>query len=127
MKALALVVTLMVMPLSIGDASHFAPPGELSIIVYETDGHALPGATITLESSTHKAIKVVITAADGSAHFEHLAAGTYFVVAQLSGFFNQITGPIPMVIDEPSPRIPDKLRLVLNAGPVWFDTVTSVK
>ena len=38
-----------------------------------------------------------------------------------------MTGPIRVVVDAPSPRIPDKLRLVLNAGPVWIDTVTAVK
>jgi hypothetical protein len=27
------------------------------------------------------------------------------------------------VIDAPSPRLPDKLRLVLNPGPVWVDTI----
>jgi hypothetical protein len=67
------------------------------------------------------------SSADGSAKFEHLAAGNYYVVAQLSGFFDQMTGPVPVVVDAPSPRIPDKLRLVLNPGPVWIDAVTSVK
>jgi hypothetical protein len=126
MKALAIVVALVVTPLSIADDSHFAPPGELSIIVYATDGHPLPGATVTLENGAHKAIKVLITSADGSAQFQHLAAGSYYVVAQLSGFFDQMTGPIPVVVDAPSPRLPDKLRLVLTPGPVWIDTVTSV-
>ena len=127
MKALALIVGLLITPLSIADVSHFAPPGEISVILYETNGHPLPGATVTLENGAHKAIKVLVTSADGSATFEHLASGNYYVIAQLSGFFDQMTGPIPVVIDAPSPRIPDKLRLVLNPGPVWIDTVTSVK
>jgi hypothetical protein len=127
MKALALVLGLITMPLSVADDSHFAPPGEISMIVYETNGHPIPGATVTLENGAHKAVKVLVTSADGSAQFQHLAAGNYYVVAQLSGFFDQMTGPIPVVVDAPSPRIPDKLRLVLNPGPVWIDTVVSVK
>ena len=43
MKALALLVALIVTPLTIGDELHFAPPGEVSIVVCETNGHALPG------------------------------------------------------------------------------------
>jgi hypothetical protein len=82
---------------------------------------------VTLENSAQKTIKVLITSAEGSAQFPHLAAGNYYVIAQLSGFFDQRTGPIPVVVDAPSPRIPDKLRLVLNSGPVWIDTVSSVK
>jgi hypothetical protein len=77
---------------------------------------------VTLENSAQKTIKVLITSADGSAQFPHLAAGNYYVIAQLSGFFDQRTGPIPVVVDAPS----DKLRL-LNSGPVWIDTVSSVK
>ena len=127
MKALALILGLITMPLSVADEMHLAPPGEIAVIVYETNGHSLPGATVTLENGAHNAIKVVITSADGSAQFQHLAAGNYYVIAQLSGFFDQMTGPIPMVIDAPSPRIPDKLRLVLNPGPVWIDTIRSVK
>lgn len=123
MKALALVLGLIITPLLLADGSQFAPPGEISMIVYETNGHPLPGATVTLENGAHKAIKVLITSADGSAKFEHLPAGNYYVIAQLSGFFDQMTGPIPMVVDAPSPRIPDKLRLVLNPGPVWIDTI----
>src|SRR5436309_3125548 len=105
MKALALVIALIITPLTIGDELHFAPPGEISIVIYETNGHALPGATVTLENAAHKAIKVLITSADGSAQFQHLAPGNYYVLAQLSGFFDQSTGPIPMVIDRPSPRL----------------------
>jgi hypothetical protein len=127
MKALALILGLLITPLSIADDSHVAPPGEISVVVYETNGHPLPGATVTLENGAHKTVKVLITPADGSAKFEHLAAGNYYILAQLSGFFDQMTGPIPMVLDAPSPRIPDKLRLVLNPGPVWIDTVASVK
>lgn len=127
MKALALVFALIITPLSIADESHFAPPGEIAIIVYETNGHPLRGAAVTLENGAHKTIKVVITSDDGSAQFQHLAAGNYYVVAQLSGFFDQMTGPIPVVVDAPSPRLPGKLRLVLNPGPVWIDTVGSVK
>ncbi|HEV7570193.1 MAG TPA: carboxypeptidase-like regulatory domain-containing protein [Thermoanaerobaculia bacterium] len=127
MKALALLFALAVAPLLAGDESHFAPPGEISIIVYETNGHPLPGATVTLENSAHKAVKILITSADGAAQFQHLAAGNYYVIAQLSGFFDQMTGPIPVVVDPPSLRLPDKLRLVLNSGPVWIDTVISVK
>ena len=127
MKSLALVVALIVTPLSIADDLHFAPPGEISIVVYETNGETLPGATITLENGAHKAMKVVITSADGGAQFQHLAPGNYYVLVQLSGFFDQITGPIPVVVEAPSPRIPDKLRLVLNAGPMWIDTVTAIK
>src|SRR5437763_9208688 len=119
MKAFALILGLLITPLSIAADSHVAPPGEISMVVYETNGQPLPGATVTLENGAHKAIKVLITSADGSAQFQHLAAGNYYVIAQLSGFFDQMTGPIPMVIDAPSPRIPDKLRLVLNPGPVW--------
>jgi hypothetical protein len=126
MKALALVLGLITMPLSLADEPHFAPPGEISMIVYETNGHPLPGATVTLENGAHRAIKVLIAAADGSAQFQHLAAGNYYVIAQLSGFFDQVTGPIPVVVDAPSPRIPDKLRLVLNPGAVSIDTVTAV-
>jgi hypothetical protein len=127
MKAFALVFALIITPLSIADDSHFAPPGEISIVVYETNGHPLPGATVTLENGAHKAIKVVITSSDGSCQFQHLAAGNYYVIAQLSGFFDQMTGPIPVVVDEPSPRIPNRLRLVLNPGAVWIDSVTAVK
>jgi hypothetical protein len=83
---------------------------------------------VTLESGdVHLRITAVVTAADGSVQFHHLAAGNYFVTANLSGFFTQTTGPIPMVLDKPSPRLPDRLRLVLNPGPYWIDTVTSVK
>jgi hypothetical protein len=127
MKALALVLGLITMPLSVADDSHFAPPGEISMIVYETNGHPLPGATVTLENGVHKAVKVLVTSADGGAQFQNLAAGNYYVIAQLSGFFDQMMGPIPVVLDAPSPRIPDKLRLVLNPGPVWIDTVTAVR
>jgi hypothetical protein len=127
MKALALVLGFIITPLSIADGSHLAPPGEISMIVYETNGHPLPRATVTLENGDHKVVKVLITSADGSAEFQHLAAGNYYVVAHLSGFFDQMTGPIPVVLDAPSPRIPDKLRLVLNPGPVWIDTIGSVK
>jgi hypothetical protein len=127
MKALALVFALIITPLSIADDAHFAPPGEISMIVYETNGHPLPGATVTLENAAHKAMKVLVTSADGSARFQYLAAGSYYVIAQLSGFFDQMTGPSPVVVEAPSPRLPDKLRLVLNPGPVWIDTVTAVK
>jgi len=127
MKSLALVLGLIIMPLSTADDLHFAPPGEISMIVYETNGHPLPGATVTLENGAQKATKVLITSADGSVQFQHLAAGNYYVVVQLSGFFDQMTGPIPVMVDAPSPRILDKLRLVLNPGPVWIDTVTAVK
>ena len=127
MKILALILGLTITPLSIADDSHFAPPGEISMIVYETNGHPLPGATVTLENGAHQPIKVLIADANGSAQFQHLAAGNYYAVAQLSGFFDQMTGPIPVVVDAPSPRIPDKLRLVLNPGPVSIDTVGSVK
>jgi|GEM_PF-3598496 len=128
MKALAIVFALVVTPLSIGDELHFAPPGEISIIVYETNGHPLPGATVTLESGdVHTRNTAVVTAADGGVQFRHLAAGNYFVTANLSGFLTQTTGPIPVVNDKPSPRLPDKLRLVLNPGPYWIDTITSVK
>src|SRR4051812_43480908 len=127
MKPLALILGLIITPVSLADDSHLAPPSEISMIVYETNGHPLPGATVTLENGAHKTIKVLITTADGSAQFDHLAAGSYYVIAQLSGFFDQMTGPIPVVVDAPSPRIPDKLRLVLNPGPVWIDTATAVK
>src|SRR5438270_7748334 len=103
MNALALILGLIIAPLSIADDSHLAPPGEISVIVDETNGHPLPGATVTLENGAHKVIKVLITSADGSAQFQHLAAGNYYVIAQLTGFFDQMTGPIPVVGDAPSP------------------------
>jgi hypothetical protein len=124
MKTLTLVAALIITPLSIADDLHYAPPGEISIIVYDTRGNPLPGAVVTLESGdVHKRKTAVATAADGGVQFQHLAAGNYFVTANLSGFLTQTTGPIPVVVDKPSPRLPDKLRLVLNPGPVWVDTI----
>jgi hypothetical protein len=124
MNLFAIVFALLITPPSVAGDSHFAPPGEISIIVYQTDGHPLPGATVTLQNGSHQSTKVLITSDDGSAQFQHLEAGNYFVTANLSGFFTQTTGPIPIVIDKPSPRLPDKLRLVLSAGPYWIDTIS---
>jgi len=93
MKALALVIALIITPLSIADDSHFAPPGEISIIVYATNGHPLPGATVTLESGDiHIRVMTVVTADDGAVRFDRLVAGNYFVTASLSGFLTQTTG-----------------------------------
>jgi hypothetical protein len=65
MKTLTLVAALIITPLSIADDLHYAPPGEISIIVYDTRGNPLPGAVVTLESGdVHKRNTAVATAAE---------------------------------------------------------------
>jgi hypothetical protein len=121
MRTLALVFVIAAfVPASIACAERLAPPGELSIVVQDAEGHALPGVTVTLaRGADRKRMATVVTTVEG-VQFHDLAAGDYYVTADLSGFLSQTTGPIPMVLDRPSPRLPEVLRLVLTAGPIQF-------
>jgi hypothetical protein len=124
---LALVILAVFLPASVAGEFRLAPPGELSIVVQDTDSRPLPGVTVTLaRGAERKQVKVVITSTEG-AQFHHLDAGDYYLTASLSGFLTQTTGPIPIVLDKPSPRLPAVLRLALTAGPYWIDTVASAK
>ncbi len=59
--------------------------------VTDESGGALPGVTVTATNPATGFTRTTVTAADGSYHFPSLPAGTYVVVADLSGFASVTT------------------------------------
>jgi len=89
-------------------------------LVQEADGHPLPGATMTLlRSDGVTAVKVIVLSADGSFRFHDLSAGNYFLKCQLSGFFDEVIGPIPIQYGKHGPDVP-RLKIQMVAGPVQY-------
>ena len=60
--------------------------GNLSGRVLDETGGALPGVTVTVTNDATGQNRTVVTGADGSYRFLSLPAGTYTVLADLSGF-----------------------------------------
>lgn len=59
--------------------------------VSDESGGALPGVTVTVTNAATGFTRSTVTATDGSYHFPLLPAGTYTVVADLSGFASVTT------------------------------------
>jgi hypothetical protein len=59
--------------------------------VSDESGSALPGVTVTVTNPATGFTRSTVTAADGSYHFPSIPAGTYVVVADLSGFASVTT------------------------------------
>jgi hypothetical protein len=59
--------------------------------VSDESGGALPGVTVTVTNAATGFTRSTVTATDGSYHFPSLPAGTYTVVADLSGFASVTT------------------------------------
>lgn len=63
-----------------------AAGGSLDGRVFDTDGGALPGATVTATNSDRGFSRVAVTAADGAFRFAALPIGTYTLQVELEGF-----------------------------------------
>ena len=60
--------------------------GALEGRVYDADGGALPGATVTVTNAETGFSRVLVTAADGTYHYLALPIGTYTLQVELEGF-----------------------------------------
>jgi hypothetical protein len=65
--------------------------GALSGRVVDESRHPLPGVTLTAVSDDSGFTRSVVTAGDGSYHFQSLRVGVYNVTAELSGFASVTT------------------------------------
>jgi hypothetical protein len=117
-----------------GLADGVAVRGRIVLVVVDSAGTPIPGATVTLFRAEDAALIYrrqlpsekelprgpVITDASGEARFIALTQGSYLVHCQLSGFFGVTMGPIPIELKEPSPRLPEQIRVVLTSGATYY-------
>ena len=81
------VLALLLLVFLVPTALHAQTSGaSLAGRVTDAGGGALPGVTITVTNVATGFTRTTVTGADGTYHFPTLPAGTYNVLADLSGF-----------------------------------------
>jgi hypothetical protein len=83
---------------TIGVASAQAQNGTITGVVKDSQGGALPGATVTLEGNGPS--RVFVTEADGQYRFLAVPPGTYKVTAVLSGFQGFVRDGVVVVVGQ---------------------------
>jgi len=116
-----LLLALLISP-AIADqpATELVPPREIRVVVVDSGGKVLPGATVSVLAVGEKASAdtrslidaghLRITDLDGRAVFSSLEAGEYYVRIEMEGALRQMIGPIP--IGEKCVRLPE-LRVIV--------------
>ena len=87
-------------------AQELVPPREIHVVVVESSGKVLPGATVSVLTVNEKpgsdarslidAGRLKITDLDGRAIFTSLLAGEYYIRIEMVGALKQMIGPVPI-------------------------------
>ena len=105
-----------------------APTAQISGTVVDPTGHILPGVAVTLESvaggpptidaPATSVVASTITSETGQFEFDALSAGTYVVIAELSGYARRVHPPVLVLegqsIDVRLPLAPAPVSEVVN-------------
>jgi hypothetical protein len=107
-------------------AAGVAPRGEIALRVSDAQAQPLRGVTVTLLDAQHPDVAIgrpQITPGTGDVRFSNLPQGRYLVRCEMTGFISETLGPLPIELKEQSPRLPERIDVVLPAGPIWYHGV----
>ena len=77
---------------------------QLSGVVRDSSGGALPGADVTVTKTDTGAVRSVVTGVDGAYVFPNLPVGPYQLKVELQGFNTYQQDGICLLYTSPSPR-----------------------
>jgi hypothetical protein len=112
-RALACVVLTITLGAGAWPAIAQGTVGTIIGTVLDSNGGPLPGATVTVTSSRTKEARTTVTDAAGTYAVPGLAAGSYQVEVQLSGFNRLVRSDVPVAADAPT-RVDATLQIAVS-------------
>ncbi len=97
-----LVCALLVLGVSAPALAQSTSASSLSGVVVDTDGGAIPGATVVVKNNATNVTVEAVSNSTGQFSFPGLAAGTYTLTASLTGFKTYVANEVRLLAGRPS-------------------------